>query len=368
MGDGQPGRGRASGRDSRAGWQRGRFGHTFAALDLGTNNCRLLVARPHAAGFRVIDAYSRIVRLGEGLARSGALSEPAMTRAIEALSVCADKMRRRGVTRARAVATEACRRAANGAGFLDRVASETGLQLEIITSGEEARLAMAGCAPLLDYRHAHALVFDIGGGSTELMCLSLGPPDEEPNLVAWTSLPVGVVTLAEHWGGHDVSDAIYDGMVAEVAGLLDGFERAHRVGERMAGQPVQLLGTSGTVTTLAGVHLDLRRYDRARVDGLWIAGDEARGAIDRLRAMSYEARAEHPCVGRDRADLVIAGCAILEAIWRTWPADRLRIADRGVREGILAHLMREADDDPRTAGRAGSGLIERADPRGETPP
>lgn len=322
---------------------RGRFGHTYAALDLGTNNCRLLIARPHLDGFQVIDAYSRIVRLGEGLSRSGLLADGAMVRAIEALNVCADKMRRRAVTRARAVTTEACRRALNGSDFLQRVVGETGLKLEVITPAEEARLAMAGCVPLLDYHHRHALIFDIGGGSTELMWLQLGQPDEKPKLAAWTSLPVGVVTLAEHWGGLTVSNEIYEGMVAEVGGLLAPFETAHGIAAQVANAPTQLLGTSGTVTTLAGVHLDLKRYDRARVDGLWIDDSALEQAIYKLRGMDYEGRAQHPCIGKERADLVIAGCAILEAIRRAWPATRLRIADRGVREGILNYLMNEAD-------------------------
>lgn len=347
MGSIDPERGRPAVASTGAPVDRG--GPVFAALDLGTNNCRLLVARPQGAGFRVIDAFSRIVRLGEGVSQTGALSASAMDRTVEALAVCAEKMRRRSVTHARAVATEACRRAMNGAGFLDRVASETGIRLEVITSAEEARLAMAGCAPLLDYRHRHALVFDIGGGSTELMWLDLSNGGST-QLTAWISLPCGVVTLAEHWGGVDIDDETYEGMIGEVAALIAPFEQAHRIAARIDEAPVQLLGTSGTVTTLAGVHLGLKRYDRLRVDGLWIDHPNVRNAIDALRRLDYEGRAEHPCVGRDRADLVIAGCAILEAITRSWPADRLRIADRGVREGILAGFLK----DVRPRGRNGA--------------
>jgi exopolyphosphatase/guanosine-5'-triphosphate,3'-diphosphate pyrophosphatase len=310
---------------------------TYAALDLGTNNCRLLIARSAGDGFRVIDAFSRIVRLGEGVTASGLLSEEAMERTIAALKVCAAKMRRRHVTRARNVATEACRRAANGLSFLRRARAETGLHLDVISSGEEARLAVAGCASLLAPEAAKALVFDIGGGSTELMWLGRDAR-RRPKLDSWISLRSGVVTLAERYGGREVSPEAFEAMVDDVAAELAPFAASHAMpGEASR---VQMLGTSGTVTTLAGVHLDLARYERARVDGLWLDFGEADAVTRRLRAMSYEQRAAHPCIGRERADLVIAGCAILEAIRRAWPMPKLRVADRGVREGVLLSLMR----------------------------
>ncbi|HUN51409.1 MAG TPA: Ppx/GppA phosphatase family protein [Candidatus Sulfotelmatobacter sp.] len=337
---------RGAGRPMRRG---GRFEHTYAALDLGTNNCRLLVARPVDDGFRVIDAFSRIVRLGEGLARSGRLSEPAMARTIEALRICAAKLDRRGVTRLRAVATEACRKAANCADFVARAAAATGLALEIITAAEEARLALAGCAPLLDYDNRHALVFDIGGGSTELMWLRL-EDRRPPHLLGWLSIPLGVVTLAERHGGIHVDDAIFERMVAEVAAELAPFEARHGLRRHLADRAVQMLGTSGTVTTVAGVHLDLARYDRSQVDGIWLDAGDIVAVTGRLAAMDYDQRAAHGCIGVDRADLVIAGCAILAAIMRAWPLARLRVADRGVREGVLFDLMREADGDFLAAG------------------
>lgn len=309
----------------------------YAALDLGTNNCRLLVAKPSGDGFRVIDAFSRIVRLGEGVTGSGRLSEAAMERTIAALRICAAKMRRRQVTRARNVATEACRRAANGLEFLDRARHETGLHLDIITSGEEARLAVAGCASLLTADATRALVFDIGGGSTELMWLSRDGR-RAPKLESWISLRSGVVTLAERYGGRNVSHDAFEAMIGDVAAELAPFAARNALAAGAAG--VQMLGTSGTVTTLAGVHLDLARYERDRVDGLWLDFGAADAVARRLRAMSYEQRAAHPCIGRERADLVIAGCAILEAIRRAWPVPKLRVADRGVREGVLLSLMR----------------------------
>lgn len=310
----------------------------LGALDLGTNNCRLLIAEPSRHNtFRVVDAFSRIVRLGEGVALNGALSEPAIARTLDALAVCVQRMRRRGVTHARAVATEACRRARNGEAFLGRVEAELGLKLEIISAAEEARLAVAGCTPLLDPGRTTALVFDIGGGSTELAWIDVRGPDQA-EMIDWVSLPLGVVTLAERHGGLAVTPAIYRDMVADVSGRLQDFRAAHPVPPKAAGG-FQLLGTSGTVTTLAAVHLRLPRYDRSRVDGVWLERQAIGRVIAELRRLPYEARARHPCIGRDRADLVLAGCAILDAVLAAWPASRMRIADRGLREGLLVGLM-----------------------------
>lgn len=315
----------------------------YAALDLGTNNCRLLIARQSPDGFKVVDAYSRIVRLGEGLASTGALGEAAMKRAIDALRICADKISRRSVVRSRTIATAACRTADNGMDFIERVKRETGLSLEIVSTEDEARLAVAGCAPLLDKACSSALVFDIGGGSTELIWVHMNGSDGVGPVIAdWTSLPCGVVTLAERHGGIDVPEDIYARMVGEVSGQIDPFLARVKGDARAGASNFHLLGTSGTVTTIAGVHLGLNRYDRTRVDGLWISPDDVHGVTRGLLAMDYLSRAAHPCVGQERADLVLAGCAIFEAIARAWPADRLRVADRGLREGILLSLM-EAD-------------------------
>lgn len=324
----------------------------YAALDLGTNNCRLLVARRAPEGFKVVDAYSRIVRLGEGLASTGALGEAAMSRAIEALSICADKMKRRGVNRARTIATAACRTATNGRDFIARVKRETGLSLEIVSTEDEARLAVAGCAPLLDADCASALVFDIGGGSTELIWVRLesnGKGKCRPVIGDWISLPCGVVTPAERHGGVDVPPVVYERMVREVADHLAPFLGRLRE-ERDHARPFHLLGTSGTVTTIAGVHLGLERYDRSRVDGIWISPAEVHRVTRSLLGMDYRQRAAHPCVGQERADLVLAGCAIFEAIADAWPAERLRVADRGLREGILMSLM-DADVNSRRRRR-----------------
>jgi exopolyphosphatase/guanosine-5'-triphosphate,3'-diphosphate pyrophosphatase len=312
----------------------------YAALDLGTNNCRLLIARPQRDGFRVIEAFSRIVRLGEGLSGSGRLSEAAMGRTIEALKICSEKMARRGVEVARAVATEACRRAANGAEFLHDVKVATGISLDIITTAEEARLALTGCAPLLEPPHSHAIVFDIGGGSTEILWAKLRP-QSGAEVIDWISLPFGVVNLTERFGPGDRQSGSYERMIEEVAAVLRPFEEKHRLADHLQTGQVQVLGTSGTVTTLAGVLLGLPRYERRQVDGCWLEFPAVIAQSHQLAAQSIPERALHPCIGEERADLVVAGCAILEALYRFWPAARLRVADRGVREGVLVELIRK---------------------------
>ena len=300
-----------------------------------------LIARPTADGFRVVDAFSRIIRLGEGVAASRRISEAAIKRAVEALLVCRDKMRARGVRRARLIATEACRAAENGEEFRSRVAEEAGLELEIVDSATEARLAAAGCTELFDPAASGVILFDIGGGSSEVVRLGRpnggvrrGPP--LPDIVGWASLPVGVVTLAERYGGTVVPREIYDAMVEEVAAFVAEFAAAHR-GDL---DDFHMLGTSGTVTTIAGVFLGLRRYDRRRVDGCWLSDDQVSRVVAELMAMSFDERAANPCIGAERADLVLAGCAILDAIRRFFPCERLRVADRGLREGMLVEMMR----------------------------
>lgn len=318
---------------------RGRTAPVFAALDLGTNNCRLLVGAPTGDGFRVLDSFSRIVRLGEGLQSSGRLSDSAMDRAMAALHGCAARLSRRPVRAVRAIATEACRRAANGAEFLARVRSETGLSIDVISSREEAELALESCAPLLRRGGRRALLFDIGGGSTELAWIRLLPNGARPELIGYISLPVGVVTLAERCGTAGFSVAGFNAMVEEVSGQLAAFERVHCIGHEIRQGGVFLLGTSGTVTTLAGLALDLPRYSRPRVDGAVLDAEAAAAAVHKLRAMGRDGLAAHPCVGVDRVDFVLPGCAIFAAIHRLWPAHEVVVADRGLREGMLLRMM-----------------------------
>ena len=334
----------------------------YAALDLGTNNCRLLIAQPTRPGqFRVVDAFSRIVRLGEGLGASGRLSQDAMDRSIEALKVCAAKLKTRDIRKTRLIATEAARAAENGEAFLERVLAETGLELEIINRETEARLAVSGCSSLVGRETKSVVLFDIGGGSSEIAVIKIGENRSSRlanHITHWTSLPVGVVTLSERHGGQDVSPASFEAMVVEVQGMLSNFDcpAIHTLENPGDENGFHLIGTSGTVTTLAGVHLDLPRYDRRKVDGLWLSDDEVSAMQARLLSWDFTARAANPCIGPDRADLVLAGCAILEAIRRRWPSERMRVADRGLREGLLTDMM--ADDGVWRRGRA------RRHPRG----
>jgi len=323
--------------EPRPAWKRDSHRHTYGAIDLGTNNCRLLIARPTDGGFTVIDAFSRIVRLGEGLTETCRLSEAAMDRAVAALGICADKLRRRNVSLSRSVATEACRRASNGKAFAERVREQTGIALDIIEPAEEARLAVLGCHKLLEPGDGPALIFDIGGGSTELVLVD--QEEGTPRIRAWWSAPWGVVSLTESEGkpaleGPDRLKA-YKRMRERARRAFANF--ATMLPESREG--IRLLGTSGTVTTLASVHLALPAYDRRAVDGLHVPIEAMQKISTMIATMDYDERSSLPCIGNERADLVVAGCAILEAIIEIWPAQNLGVADRGIREGILRSLM-----------------------------
>jgi exopolyphosphatase/guanosine-5'-triphosphate,3'-diphosphate pyrophosphatase len=327
-------------------------GAAFAALDLGTNNCRLLIGAPTGEGFRVIDSFSRIVRLGEGLQHSGMLSDIAMDRAMGALHACAARLARRPVRAVRAIATEACRRAGNGEAFLNRVRSETGIAFNIISTREEAELALESCAPLLrrggqPEAERRALLFDIGGGSTELAWVRLTSDGRHPELIGYDSLPLGVVTLAERFGHHGFEPEGYREMVEHVQARLAAFERIHCIAHELRLGGVRLLGTSGTVTTLAGVALNLARYRRPMVDGVRLSAEDANAALKLLRGLGREGLNKHPCVGPERSAFVLPGCAIYEAISTVWPAPEVTVADRGLREGMLLRMMRHGAARPK---------------------
>ncbi len=309
----------------------------YAALDLGTNNCRLLIARASHDGFTVVDAFSRVVRLGEGLATTGKMSEEAMDRAIEALSVCADKLKRRNVILARSVATEACRQALNGTQFIERVKQETGIMLDVISPKEEARLAVMGCHALLEPGDGPALIFDIGGGSTELVLVSTD--GVVPEILDWASVPWGVVSLTESEPLEGEDEAALADTYARMRKKVSDAFAAFAARLPAGGGDHRLLGTSGTVTTLASVYLKLQSYDRKQIDGLHLPTEAMREISQTLAALPPAGRARFPTIGQERSDLVVAGCAILEAIFDIWPGERLGVAVRGIREGILRALM-----------------------------
>ena len=348
----------------------GRDAPLYGALDLGTNNCRLLIARPSRDGFRVVDSFSRIVRLGEGLSHTGRLDDRAMDRAYDALALCAERVARKGLDASRltAVATQACRAADNGAAFIDRVRRGTGLRLKIIDPAEEASLSVAGCLNLFDPRAEVVLVIDVGGGSTELSWMMRGARGFESK--GWMSAPLGVVTLAErHPEPAGDTEAWYEAMVADVgAALALGGPSDERVRQLFHSGRVHMVGTSGAITSLAGIHLGLRRYQRDLVDGLWMTRTDCEAAAARLKNLGPAGRAAESCIGPDRADLVLAGAAILEAVQRAWPCERVRVADRGLREGLLLQRMREDRQKPRRRRRRGRSNGQTGNQAGGAPP
>ena len=333
-----------------------RTGQLYAALDLGTNSCRMLIAQPRGTQFQVVDSFSKTVQLGAGLEASGRLSRASMGRTIQALRICQKKIEKHGVKRMRLVATEACRRARNGRDFLRQIRRETGLTLEIIAPEEEARLAVISCAPLVLPKSEQLLVVDIGGGSTELVWIDLSAvvPEDRPRaimrlhsgfhaqgadgarVVDWISVPLGVATLKDQFA--DVDDdaarfALMSWFFEENLAAFSPYNAAQ------PGAGFQIIGTSGTVTTVAASFLGLRRYDRAKVDGLVMTSAQIDFVIRDYLSLGPEGRRTDPRIGRDRHTLIMSGAAILQALMRVWPTDKLSVADRGLREGLLYAQM-----------------------------
>lgn len=330
----------------QSGSRKRRVSPYYAAVDLGTNNCRLLVASPRQGGFIVLDSYSQLVRLGQGLAASGRLSQPAMDRAVGALLNIAEKLKARKVGHVRCIATEACRRAENGADFIERVRQETGLSFKIISAAEEAHLALVGCHNLIRPGTERILVIDIGGGSTEISYVDtseaanrgLSALLDKPPIVSWCSLPFGVVTLTEAFAHMAEADA-YPAMLDLLQAHLRKWHMAPHITEIFAARPAHLIGTSGTVTCLTGVQLGLQKYRRDRVDGAWVTPQTMHETIEMLKTAGPEGRAAFPTIGSDRAGLMLAGCAIVEAIWALAPDAPMRVGDRGLREGLLLSMI-----------------------------
>ncbi len=311
----------------------------YSAIDLGTNNCRLLVAQQTRNGFKVIDSFSRVVRLGQGLSNNGFLSKEAIDRTIEALDICVAKIKRRGATHMRNVATQACREASNCDEFIERVEKEVRIKLHIIDPAEEARLAVMGCKALLERKYSHAIVFDIGGGSTELIWVKI-QGNGKPEIIDWTSIPFGVVNMSEKYGTLEtISKGKYAEMKHNILSAITSFAQKNDTAELVSREKVQLLGTSGTITTLTAMHLNLESYDRSKVDGATVNSRRIRELCQQLSRLNYDERTELKSIGADRADLVVAGCAILESIMDLWPTDEIKVADRGIREGMLLDMM-----------------------------
>ena len=326
-------------KDTAGGLSESSGGENYAAIDLGTNSCRLVIATPTPSSFRIVETFSKITRLGEGIINNNELSHTAIRRTINALKVCAGVLEEyMPIAKSRFVATAACRRAKNCRYFLDLVKKETGLSIETISSQEESRLAVTGCIPLLNRHIKRALVFDIGGGSTEVS-LARMTNSGRTIIEGYVSLPYGVVTVSEAFPDHEMTDLAYDTIVERTHKILADFEAEHHISEAIAAQEIQVLGTSGTVTVLGAVHLNLPRYNRSAVDGLALSVQEVERTISKIKRMGDEGRRKHACIGLQKADLTIAGCAIIEGLISFWPVSEITIADRGIREGILLDLM-----------------------------
>lgn len=311
----------------------------YAAIDLGTNSCRLVIATPTKNAFKVVETFSRITRLGEGIIKENKLGNDAVKRTIRALKICSGVVSEYApIYKQRFVATAACRRATNCKEFIAEVKRQTGLALEVISSQEESRLAVVGCMPLLKKHIKRTLVFDIGGGSTEISLARIANSGKT-FIEGYISLPYGVVTISEAFPNKDMTSLAYNTIIDRTHKLLEHFEEKYKIMESVANNDIQVIGTSGTVTVLGAVRLNLKKYNRSAVDGIILTINDIKNAINKINRMGDDGRKVHPCIGPQKADLTIAGCAIIEAICSFWPISEISVADRGIREGLLLDMM-----------------------------
>lgn len=317
-------------------------GPYFAAIDLGSNSCRLLICTPTSTGLEVVEAFSRVVRLSEGLPRTGVMSQAAMDRVLVVLEQSAKRLRRFTPHYLDCVATEACRTAKNTDPFLRRIKENIGFDFRVISQEEEARLTVEGISSLLDPSYPYALVFDVGGGSTEVVLLQQNT--EAPNeVVDWMSLPVGVVSITEIEKPDCATS--YLRVVSSLKETLLKFGAPHNISDLIQKNQIQLIGSSGTATTAAALHLDLHYYDRQRIDGQTLTFEDVERVIKNIQMMSFEERVQHPCIGPERADLVLGGMAIFEGLAKAWPIGRVTVADRGVRDGLIKKMYKSFLED-----------------------
>lgn len=313
----------------------------LAAIDLGTRNCRLIIAKHHGGQIEIVDLFSRFVCLGEGVAQSRRLGRKAMERTITVLKQCAKRLSHYPNVVFSGVTTDAVRRAENAQSFLRRVARETGLKLEMIDEKEEAYYEVLGCARVLDMRKKRHIIFDIGGGSSEIILCSLDQ-EKRVRIDEMLSLPYGVVNLYE--SVDKLTFTSYTSIVEEVQNLCRRFLVAH-LGD-LASQDVsafQVIGTSGTTTTVAAMHHNLKMYDRERVDGTSLCFEDVQKVIHYVQSLSPAERRSNAFCGHVEDDLVLTGFAILEGILRAVPCMYFTVTDAGVRDGLIRTLAYGAD-------------------------
>jgi len=303
----------------------------IATIDVGSNTVRLLVADAgEASAWRVLDEAQQVTRLGEGLAAAGVLGEAPAARTLAVVRAYAERGRRAGAARVRIVATSAVREAANGRAFAATIERATGVALRVVSGEEEARLTLLGVRRGLGDPAGALVVCDIGGGSTEYILA------EGARVRALASLRLGVVPLAERFAFPEAVDrARYDALRAEVRGRLERELPTPFRGARGA----RLVGTAGTVTTLAALDLGLARYDAARVQGHRLGRAAVEAQLRRLGALPVAARGALPCLEPGRADLIVPGVAIVQATLDCLGAEALTVSDWGLREGILLDAL-----------------------------
>lgn len=299
------------------------------SIDAGTNTFRLLIAELEGPDrFLPLHVSRDIIRLGRGFRARGMISEEAARRALSTLQGYAATLREYGAQEVRAVATSVCREASNGPAFLDRVRAETGIPLEAIVAAEEARLALKGALTVVSADGGPLLLVDIGGGSTEFVLARRDRPADP------ISLPLGVVHLTEEFLRHDPPAP------AEMAALQAHLDRALAAGlaayRPLLGQPgLTLVGTAGTITTLAAMELGLEVYDPARVNHLRLSRAALSRLLGALTPLPARERLRIRPLEPGREDVIVAGALILAQVMEWFQVPEVVVSDGGLLEGLI---------------------------------
>ena len=299
----------------------------YAAIDLGTNTCLLLVAEWDGQELHPLVREMRVVRLGENLDRTGRISSTALDRATAALTEYRDIITSSGCQEMRCVATSAFRDAPNKDELTERIRNITGLEIEEISGEEEARLVHRAVQEAFPEETGERASVDVGGGSTEIIF------DKQGHLHEVHSLPLGSVRLTERHFSHDPPAAV------EVAALRDNISTVLE-DSGLPTKVASLIGVGGTATTLAAIHLELEDYDPVKVHGRILKQRDLETILERCLALPYEQRVRLPGLHPGRADVIMAGTIILLAIMGHLQDKMIRISDRGIRWGIIAEMIR----------------------------
>ena len=295
----------------------------FAAIDLGSTNCRLVIVDIIEDKYKIICSFSEILNLGRNLSFSNEFNDEIIEKTIEIFKIISQKLKYYNVLSYRCVATEACRQSINSDELVKRIHERTNIEIEIIPSKEEARLCLKSCLNHNVNLNDFNLVFDIGGGSTEIIIFDSIYSNKDFDFL---SIPIGVINFSEK-----VSLFKTEKVLGQLEKQMMFFSKKKKIHN----EPISIIGSCGTVTTLCAIHLKLNYYQKSLVDNTLLEIEDLKQTCNFVKRLSSEEKEKHPCIGPQRINLLDNGILILEKILESWPVKRILVSDRGLREGII---------------------------------